>query len=383
MTQVASRRIAQAFRDKITRGEWAVGSRLPSIRDLASSYGVSVNTIQNAFRELEGSNLVERHPRRGGFVKASGGESAKSAQAVSMAVIGGFSTSFAFATEDHWLAGIIRGFNQEVAEAGFHLSMLSYGDEGPAMVEPVLAHVNNLGPQVAGAMCFLRSGCQPLLDELDRRDIPWVTINRASEHALHNFVAHEIFAGARLMGGCFARMNIQRIAVLSDPLETGRSAGDKLFGCIRGYVESGGSVGNVEFVSTEAHTEQAGHAAMAAHLDRTGGKPPQVVLCAGDLLAFGGIRACRERGLRVPDDVGFIGTTGLHAAEYFTPSLTVLEAPMQRMGHEVARMLLEMSREGVRRMAGRFVPGKLVQRDSFRIPEQVLLEVQEVIGRTP
>jgi DNA-binding LacI/PurR family transcriptional regulator len=259
--------------------------------------------------------------------------------------------------------------------------MLSYGDEGPAMVEPVIAHVNNLGSQIAGAMCFLRSGCQPMLDEFDRRDIPWVTINRASEHALHNFVAHEVFAGARLMGGCFARMNIQRVVVLSDPLETGRSAGDKLFGCIRGYVESGGSVGNVEFVSTKAHTDQAGYEAMKEYLEK--GNKPQAVLCAGDLLAFGGMRACRERGLSVPGDVGFIGTTGLHAAQYFSPSLTVLEAPMQRMGEEVARMLLEMSREGVRRMAGRFVPGKLVMRDSFKVPEQILAEVQEMMGRTP
>ena len=382
MTQVASRRIAQELRDKITSGQWAEGSRVPSIRDLATTYGVSVNTIQNAFRELEGSNLIERHPRRGGFVKSRGGDVVKPARAVSMAVIGGFATSFAYDREDHWLAGIIRGFNQEIAEAGYHLSMLSYGDEGPAMVEPVIAHVNNLQSQLAGAMCFLRSGCQPMLDEFDRRDIPWVTINRASEHALHNFVAHEVFAGARLMGGCFARMNVQRVVVLSDPLETGRSAGDKLFGCIRGYVESGGSVGNVEFVPTKAHTDQAGYEAMTAYLEKTG-TPPQAVLCAGDLLAFGGMRACRDRGLSVPGDVGFIGTTGLHAAEYLTPSLTVLEAPMQRMGQEVARMLLEMSREGVRRMAGRFVPGKLVMRDSFKVPEQILAEVREVMGRTP
>jgi len=382
MTPVVSRRIAQELRDKIVSGQWAVGTRLPSIRDLASTYGVSVNTIQNAFRELEGSNLVERHPRRGGFVKSRGTDDVKPSQAVSMAVIGGFETSFAFNTEDHWIAGIVRGFNQELAEAGYHLSMLSYGSDKDAMLEPVLAHVGNLGSQLAGAMCFLRSGCQPLLDELDRRDIPWITINRASEHALHNFVAHEIFAGARLMGGCFARMNIKRVVVLSDPLETGRSAGDKLFGCIRGYVESGGSVGNVEFVSTKSHTDQAGYEAMAEYLDK-GNAPPQAVLCAGDLLAFGGIRACRERGLSMPGDVGFIGTTGLHAAEYCTPTLTVLEAPMQRMGQEVARMLLEMAREGVRRMAGRFVPGKLVMRESFQIPEPILAEVQEMMGRTP
>ena len=41
------------------------------------------------------------------------------------------------------------------------------------------------------------------------------------------------------------------------------------------------------------------------------------------------------------------------------------------------------NREGVRRMAGRFVPGKLVMRESFQIPQAIEDQVQEMMGRTP
>src|SRR3954447_21474920 len=69
MNQGVSRRLAREFCDKITTGQWPVGERVPTTRELAQAYGVSVNTIQTAFRELEATDLVERRPRLGGFVK--------------------------------------------------------------------------------------------------------------------------------------------------------------------------------------------------------------------------------------------------------------------------------------------------------------------------
>src|SRR3954453_18277995 len=70
MHEGLSQRLARQFRQKIETGEWAVGKRLPTTRALAAELGVSINTIQNAFRQLEAHNLVERRPRLGGFVKA-------------------------------------------------------------------------------------------------------------------------------------------------------------------------------------------------------------------------------------------------------------------------------------------------------------------------
>src|SRR6476661_6439469 len=62
MHEGLSQRLARQFRQKIETGEWAVGKRLPTTRALAAELGVSINTIQNAFRQLEAHNLVERRP---------------------------------------------------------------------------------------------------------------------------------------------------------------------------------------------------------------------------------------------------------------------------------------------------------------------------------
>ena len=42
----------------IVSGEFPLGSRLPSVRDLASEAGVNPNTMQRAFAELEREGLV-------------------------------------------------------------------------------------------------------------------------------------------------------------------------------------------------------------------------------------------------------------------------------------------------------------------------------------
>ena len=69
MTQGLSQNLALEFRRKIETGQWPSGQRLPTTRELAAEYQVSVNTSQGAFRVLEAHDLVDRRPRRGGFVK--------------------------------------------------------------------------------------------------------------------------------------------------------------------------------------------------------------------------------------------------------------------------------------------------------------------------
>ncbi|MDB5083171.1 MAG: LacI family transcriptional regulator, partial [Bacilli bacterium] len=49
---------------------------------------------------------------------------------------------------------------------------------------------------------------------------------------------------------------------------------------------------------------------------------PTAILAAGDYLALGALRWCREQGLRVPDDVAIVGFDDLEAARYAEVSLT-------------------------------------------------------------
>jgi len=56
--------------ERITSGALPVGTKLPTVRQLAIDLGVAVNTVARAYRELESAGLVETHGRNGTFVNA-------------------------------------------------------------------------------------------------------------------------------------------------------------------------------------------------------------------------------------------------------------------------------------------------------------------------
>lgn len=64
--------LAAAIKRKIVTGEWEKGNKIPSVRDLALSYGVNPNTMQRALAELENENLLYAERTSGRYVTKTG-----------------------------------------------------------------------------------------------------------------------------------------------------------------------------------------------------------------------------------------------------------------------------------------------------------------------
>lgn len=60
--------IVDAFNQSIEQGEWAPGSKLPSVRELTETLGVSKFTLNEALDRLRGRNLLTSSQGRGFFV---------------------------------------------------------------------------------------------------------------------------------------------------------------------------------------------------------------------------------------------------------------------------------------------------------------------------
>jgi DNA-binding LacI/PurR family transcriptional regulator len=65
-----------------------------------------------------------------------------------------------------------------------------------------------------------------------------------------------------------------------------------------------------------------------------------------DLSAIGAIRAIREKGLRVPEDISVIGFDDINSAAFQNPSLTTVRQPLRRMGMTAARILVQRLQGG-------------------------------------
>src|SRR5579875_280283 len=62
--------LAQHLRDQIATGELPRGARLPTDRELAKQYNVSVITVRQALARLVASNMIVRERGRGTFITA-------------------------------------------------------------------------------------------------------------------------------------------------------------------------------------------------------------------------------------------------------------------------------------------------------------------------
>ena len=65
------------------------------------------------------------------------------------------------------------------------------------------------------------------------------------------------------------------------------------------------------------------------------------VFCFNDIAAIGAIRALKDAGLQVPQDVSVVGFDDILSAAYATPSLTTVRQPLTEMGRRGAQVLLE------------------------------------------
>jgi LacI family transcriptional regulator len=86
-------------------------------------------------------------------------------------------------------------------------------------------------------------------------------------------------------------------------------------------------------------TPEIGYESMQALLKTT--RDFTAIFCFNDITAIGAIRALKDEGLVVPEDVSVVGFDDIQSAAYTTPSLTTVHQPLLEMGMRGAHVLLE------------------------------------------
>ncbi len=71
-------------------------------------------------------------------------------------------------------------------------------------------------------------------------------------------------------------------------------------------------------------------------------EPPTAVFAFNDTTALGAMRAIREKGLSIPEQVAIIGFDDIPMAGYCEPALTTVRQPVDRMCREGVRVLLDI-----------------------------------------
>lgn len=76
--------------------------------------------------------------------------------------------------------------------------------------------------------------------------------------------------------------------------------------------------------------------------------PPTAIISGSDEQAYGVYLAARDLGLRIPDDLSVVGNDDVDLCQWISPQLTTVRQPLAEMAREATRMVIELSRGGVR-----------------------------------
>lgn len=87
------------------------------------------------------------------------------------------------------------------------------------------------------------------------------------------------------------------------------------------------------------------------------------ICCGNDLIAIGVIKALKERGIKVPEDVKVIGFDDISISKYMDPPLTTIRQPIYQMGEEAVKMLIGII-EGKEMNLIKVFSTKLIERGS-------------------
>ena len=107
-------------------------------------------------------------------------------------------------------------------------------------------------------------------------------------------------------------------------------------------------------------TEQSGYAAALQLLALK--EPFDAIFCASDLIAIGVIKALRERGKNIPDDIAVVGYDNIPLSEFIRPTLTTVQQDTKLAGEVLVETLL--NRINNQEVKTTMLPAELIIRES-------------------
>lgn len=226
---------------------------------------------------------------------------------------------------------MMRAIHEVLAPSGYRVVVMSTGDTATSTAELV----GSLGSGVVDGLIVspLRTDDR-LVREIQEAPVPVVVIGRALDDHGISSVSTDSAGGIGEAVRHLHTIGRRRIGFLNGPLDTTPGAArqrgfDAAVSAERTEVEIAGDF------TVAAGLEAARRLLARAELD--------AVVAANDLLAIGAIRAVRERGLSVPEDVAVTGMDDTEIGRVFLPSLTSVSLGATERGRAAARLMLELA----------------------------------------
>jgi LacI family transcriptional regulator len=331
-----------------------------TIRDIAQLAGVSVATVSRVINDRpdvsrETRDTVLRHVRAHNFTTN------RSARALSVGRTGFAGFTMPFIRADYF-AAILAGALEAAYEQEMRLVLcatLSEHDREVSLLERLMDGATDgaiilLPEESSDELAALQAGGYPFVVADPRVPLP--------EGIPAVSAAHR--AGAKAATEHLLSLGHRRIAHISGP--RGWAAAEERIEGYQSALSAAGVLPSADLVVEGNFESPSGHSAAGRLLDLA--DPPTAIFASNDNMAVGTLRAARERGLSVPEDLSVVGFDDAELASIVTPALTTVRQPLAELGRTAVSLLMRMiERQRVEALRVELAT-RLVVRDSTRPP---------------
>jgi LacI family transcriptional regulator len=305
------------------------------IKDIAERLSISSATVSRALNDKPGvsDSLRQR-------VLAVAAELSFTPNLAARSLVGARTHTIAFmvhqqafpVSSDPFYFVMLPGVERVLAQAGYHAVLTTIGDG--AIQADHLRVVRER--RVDGAILAGPNIPTALILSLVQHGLPIVLIDNALERTALDCIVVANREGARLAVEHLLWHGCRRVAFAGGPMAwlSTRERGD-------GYRDAMRERGLEPIVVHEEDTTvqtgfHAGHELLGMVV------PPEAVFAVNDAMALGIMKAAREIGVRVPEDLAVVGFDDISMAESAHPPLTTVQIAKETMGELAARRLLDL-----------------------------------------
>lgn len=331
-----------------------------TIKDIARESGYAVGTVSrvlNNHPEVSDKararimEVVEKHH----FKLNNNAKHLKQQASNGIAIIVKGNQNMLFASIVEQMQGMIR-------EKGYACLMYYIGEMEDEL-EQALQVIVERRPM---GILFLGSNLSYFKERFDRVHIPCVLVTNSAESlgfsnlsSVSTDDSEAAFAAVDHLIG----LGHERIGILGGQLEKSRAAITRYIGC-RNAFDAHGILFEMEKQYEPAlFSISQGYEAMERLMD----KNPDLtaVFAMSDTMALGAIRAIRDRGLSVPEDISVVGFDGIELGNYVTPKLTTIRQDREKIAARSVAILLS-NLEGDQPAVHELVPFSVIKGESAR-----------------
>jgi len=310
--------------------------KLPKIDDVAKKARVSISTVSRVINELP-TVKEENRQRVLDIIKKLNYKPNVNARRLAGArnyTLGLVMPYFEEMFSSYYVMQVIKGVEEAANIEGWDV-LLRINRKNESEEEFYNRVLNNT--YVEGV---IYTGPKESLPRLEAADIPYVILNMHTEEPYVNCIGIDSEEGAFKMVEYLIKLGHKKIAIITGSSDV-QSAQDRLKGYYKALEKHGllQETPDSFIVNGNFHKMTAYKAALVLLLSDL---RPTAIFAASDDMALGALKAVKEQGLRVPQDIALAGFDNNPIAAEVEPPLTTVNQPIAEMGHLAVKMLCKI-----------------------------------------